>query len=606
MSDPAAPGNRLAAESRPYLRLHRDNPVDWYPWGSEALERARAEDRPIFLSVGYSTCHWCHVMERESFSDPAIGELLGRHFVAIKVDREERPEIDEIYMMATQVLAGQGGWPNSVFLTPELKPYYAGTYFPPEPRHGMPSFTNVVRSLGDAWVNRRADVEQQAAEVAETMRRMLEDRGEPGAEVPSTAAMERTLAGLSARFDEQLGGFSPAPKFPSPSNLFLLQEVAEADSRAAEMLGRTLDEMARGGIYDQLAGGFHRYATDRQWRVPHFEKMLYDNGLLLEVYAREHARTGDSEAARIARGVADFLSAEMTSDEGAFWSAVDADTDGEEGAYYVWTDDELREILGDEEALYFEPLLGFAGPPFFEQRWYVLHYPRPVAEMAAKRRTTPQELLTEIDTARARLLEARDRRPRPPTDEKILTDWNGMAIGGMALAGRSLADEGLVGRAVRAAEWMDANLRSASGTLLHARRPGQEPVSAFLSDYVFLVRGLLALHEVSGEASWLERAVALTEEQDERLAAAEGGYYLAAAAPDLLFRSREIFDGAVPSTNGVAALNLLRLAEITGDPVWRHRAEKLLAAFGPMIEQAPDATRTLALAVQRFHRATSG
>jgi len=601
LTDAEPRSNRLAGESSPYLRLHRHNPVDWYPWGAEALDLARSTDRPIFLSVGYSTCYWCHVMERESFSDAAVAELMNRQFVCIKVDREERPEIDDIYMVATQILAGQGGWPNSVFLTPELRPFYAGTYFPPTDRQGMPAFTKVLRGLAEAWEGRRDDVLQQAAATCETMRKFIEERGQPAADVPDPEIVERALEGLTERYDVVAGGFSPAPKFPSPANLFLLQEVAPARPQAASMLEHTLDEMARGGIHDQLAGGFHRYATDRHWRVPHFEKMLYDNGLLLEVYARECERTGDPDVARVTRRTADFLNREMSAPDGGLWSAIDAETDGFEGAYYVWGERQLRDILGAEEFLYLGPLLGFAGPPFFEGGNYVLHSPRPIADLAAKRHTTPERLLAEIDTVRSTLLEVRNRRPRPLTDEKILTDWNGMAIGGLALAGRAIADRAFVARAVAAADFVLAAHRPPEGPLLHTSRAGLEPIAAFLGDYVFLVRGLLALHEVEGGERWLRIAAELTREQGDRLGAEAGGYYLAAEAPDLLFRGRELFDGALPAANGVAVLNLLTLAERTGDKVWRRLAESSLRAFGALMAQAPEGTRTLALALHRYH-----
>src|SRR5580693_4557073 len=408
MSEREAPANRLPAESSPYLLLHRRNPVDWYPWGTEAIERARREDKPIFLSVGSATCYWCHVMERESFSDPRIAALMNREFVNVKLDREERPDLDEIYMAATQILSGQGGWPNSLFLTPELKPYYAGTYFPPAERYGRPGFGSVLADLAAAWRDRRPEVEEQAEEMAGAMRRFLEERGRPaGAPAPPEAARQ-ALASLARRFDREWGGFGGAPKFPTPSNLFLLHEMALLDSAegapaaasaggegsadgeatsenaAGEMLRATLDQMARGGIYDQLGGGFHRYSTDREWKVPHFEKMLYDNGFLLELYAREHARTGDPEAARVARETAAFLRREMTSPEGALWSAIDAETHGHEGSYYVWSRAEIESVLGAEDAAFLAPLLGFAGPPFFEEDRYVLHLPAPLAAAAER------------------------------------------------------------------------------------------------------------------------------------------------------------------------------------------------------------------------------
>jgi uncharacterized protein YyaL (SSP411 family) len=603
MSEHQGPTNRLAAESSPYLLLHRHNPVDWYPWGAEAIERARREDKPIFLSVGYSTCYWCHVMERESFSDPRIAALMNREFVNVKLDREERPDLDEIYMAATQILSGQGGWPNSLFLTPELKPYYAGTYFPPDERYGRPGFGSVLADLAAAWRERRPEVEEQAAEMARAMGRFLEERSRPAAALAPPEAAGAALASLARRFDREWGGFGGAPKFPTPSNLFLLLEMArEEDGEAGAMLAATLDQMARGGIYDQLGGGFHRYATDREWKVPHFEKMLYDNGLLLELYAREHARTGDRQAARVARETAEFLRREMTAPEGALWSAVDAETHGHEGSFYVWSRAEIEGVLGVEDAAFLAPLLGFAGPPFFEGDRYVLHLPEPLELAAERRRLPPAELRGEVAALGARLLAARARRERPATDDKVLADWNGMAIAGLAVAGSLLAAPELTAAAARAADFLLGEMRPAGGPLLHAWRGGGGKIAAYLADYAYAVRALLALHEATGEPRWLAAAAELTDEQGGRLADPEGGFFVAAASPDLLFRSKDPFDGAVPSANAVAALNLVELARRTGDRRWLEQARTTLQAFAPLLETHPDAVRMMAVANLRYHR----
>jgi uncharacterized protein len=608
-TEPTVTANRLASESSPYLLLHAHNPVDWYPWGAEAFEKARREDKPIFLSVGYSTCYWCHVMERESFSDPGTAALMNREFVNIKLDREERPDVDEIYMAATQILAGQGGWPNSLFLTPDLKPYYAGTYFPPEDRYGRTGFRTVLSDLARAWKERRADVFEQAEELAHAMRHYLEERAQPANSPPHPGAATHAVDSLAHRFDRRFGGFGDAPKFPTPSNLLLLLDLAGGREDAAEMLEATLDAMARGGIYDQLGGGFHRYATDREWKVPHFEKMLYDNGFLLEIYARDHARTGSPEAARIARETAEFLAREMTSPEGAFYSAIDAETRGDEGAFYVWKRQEIEAVLGEEDAAFLAPLLGFAGPPFFEGGRYVLHLPEPLAQVAQMRRLDPEELAAEVKTLENRLFAARARRERPKTDDKVLTDWNGTAITGLAVAGRLLSEPELVRRAARAADFLLSHLRAGDGTLLHAWRAGQAKVPGLLSDYVFLVRGLLALHAAAEGAEkdrWLAAAVALTEEQIDRLGDPAGGFFAAGKSPDLLFRSKEIFDGAMPSANAVAVLNLIELADQTGEERFLTEARRTLTAFASLVERAPDAVRTLALATRRYHRAAGG
>lgn len=598
--------NRLAGESSPYLLLHQHNPVDWYPWGEEALERSRREEKPIFLSVGYSTCYWCHVMERESFSSPETAEVMNREFVSIKLDREERPDLDEIYMTATQILSGQGGWPNSVFLTPELKPFYAGTYFPPDNRYGRPGFRHVLEDLAGAWRDRRQDVQEQAEEMARAMRRYLEDRAQPSLEPPSGAVALRAVESLARRFDREWGGFGGAPKFPTPSNLYLLLELAGERPEAGEMLSATLDQMARGGIYDQLGGGFHRYATDREWKIPHFEKMLYDNGFLLELYAREHARTGDPQAARVVRETAAWVEREMTSPEGAFWSAIDAETHGHEGAFHVWTREELREALGEEDFTFLAPLLGFGGPPFFEESRYVLHLPERLEEVARRRRMSLEDLMREVDAGRGKLFAARARREQPLTDDKVLADWNGMVIAGLAAAGKLLGEPAFVERAARAADFILATMRPAGGPLLHAWRQGQGRIPAYLGDYAFLVRGLLALHEATGVDRWLRSAVELTSEQVRRLRDPNGGFFVGGASPDVLFRSKEVFDGATPSGNAVAVLNLIELARRTGDLGWRGEARLALCAFGNVLETHPDAVRMLAVAVRRYHEIAGG
>jgi len=605
-SDPdAGEPNRLAAESSPYLRLHQHNPVDWYPWGPEALALAKKEDRPIFLSVGYSTCYWCHVMERESFSDRSIAQLMNESFVNIKIDREERPDLDEIYMVATQVLSGQGGWPNSVFLTPDLEPYFAGTYFPPQDAHGRPGFPTVLRSMRDAWSERRADVEEQAKSVAGALRHHLEERSQPAEAVPGAEIAEAVLLDLQRRFDQTWGGFGGAPKFPTPSNLLLLLELAPQHKPALDMLAATLDQMARGGIYDQIGGGFHRYATDREWKVPHFEKMLYDNAWLLEIYARFHAMTGDSDAARVVCETAEFLRRELTGPEGAFWSALDAETDGHEGAFHVWRREELDAALGEEDAAFLAPLYGFDGPPFFEGSHYVLHLPARLANQAERRQTAVEALLADIEPLRQKLMAERNQRPPVATDDKVLTDWNGMTINGLAIAGRELEAPELVERAAKAARFILTTLRSEDGVLLHAWRDGLGKVPALLNDYACMVRGLLALHdatlEASAKAEWLQAAVALTDEQIERLADEEGGgFYVAAESDDVLVRSKEILDGATPGSNSLAIDNLLRLNELTGDERWLRYAEAGLRAFGLVGEQHPGGTPALAIASRRF------
>lgn len=597
--------NRLANSSSPYLLLHQYNPVDWYPWGEEALQKAREEDKPIFLSVGYSSCYWCHVMERESFSDPEIAAAMNRDFISIKVDREERPDLDEIYMAATQMLTGQGGWPNSVFLTPDLEPFFAGTYFPPEDRYGRSGFPSVLQGVSRVWREQRDKVVKTSNEIAERMGLYLQGDATLGAEIPGPEGAARSLTELEARFDSLWGGFGGAPKFPSPSNLFFLLEAGD-QGQARHMLESTLDQMARGGIYDQLGGGFHRYATDREWKVPHFEKMLYDNGLLLEVYARAYEAHPNPEWRRVIEETVGFLRREMLDSEGGFWSAIDAETNGHEGAYYVWTRAEIEAVLGAADAKTLAPVLGFSGGPFFEKTRYVLHFPAPVEELATERTKSREKLLEEIGPWRRKLRAARTERERPLTDDKVLADWNGMTIAGLATAGRVLEDPKMTEMAARAARFvLDSMWIEVEGQreLQHTYRQGRSHIPAFLADYSYLVHGLLALHRATGKTSWLEAAEELTREQQRRLGDSLGAFFVAAESEDVLFRSRDPFDGAVPSANGVALWNLLELAEVTKGSAateYRKRAGDSLRVFADVLERQPSGARSLSLGAVRL------
>jgi uncharacterized protein YyaL (SSP411 family) len=593
--------NRLARESSPYLLLHKDNPVDWYAWGEEAFARARLEDKPIFLSVGYSTCYWCHVMERESFSDPEIARQLNEGFVCIKLDREERPDVDEIYMGATQIITRSGGWPNSLFLTPELKPFFAGTYFPPQDAHGRPGFPRVLSSLRQAWLFRRPELLQQADMVAEAMEQQLAPRGVraslPDAQLAATAESQ-----LASRFDSQWGGFGRAPKFPSPANLFFLLDRAGASEDAGGMLVATLDAMARGGIMDQLAGGFHRYSTDEAWLVPHFEKMLYDNAALARLYAEAAPLAPEAGFERIARFTLDFVLRELTADAGGFLSAIDAETDGHEGAYYTWTAAELDAALPGKDGQLFRAVHGLAGEPTFEADRYVVFLPAPYADQARAAGFSEVELRKRVEPQRRALLEVRNARRRPLVDDKVLTDWNGLMIGAFARAGALLREPRYTAAAERAARFLLAELvDEPTGTLLHAWRDGQARVPALLDDYAFLVEGLLELHAATGERLWLDQAVRLAEEQERRLGDAEGGgCYAAGVDPRLLFRAKPAYDGAVASGNGVAAQNAVELARRTGDPVHRERAKAALEAFAGAMSEAPLGHVTLIRALERL------
>jgi len=581
--------NRLGLESSPYLRLHAENPVDWYPWGEEAFARARAEDRPIFLSVGYSTCYWCHVMERECFSDEEIAHDLNEGFVSIKLDREERPDLDEIYMAATQLMTRSGGWPNSVFLTHDLKPFFAGTYFPPRDAMGRPGFPRVLAALRETWALRRGEILAQAEAVADAMREQLTASGSSGAP-PDPALGDRLAGALGQRFDRSQGGFGRAPKFPSPANLsFLLGRAQTGDDEAREMVVVTLDHMARGGLQDQLVGGFHRYSTDESWLVPHFEKMLYDNAALAPLYAEAAAFAPGLGFERVARATLDFVVAELSSPDGAFLSAIDAETDGHEGAYYTWTRDELERLLAGNEPDLFASAYGLTGPPNFEDDRYVLSLPVPFAAAAAAQGSSEAELEARLAGGRAALRGARKARPRPLVDDKILTDWNGLMIWGMTRTGVKLGDPGYVKAAATAARFVLDHLAGpASPCLLHVYREGVARVPAFLDDYAFLIRGLLALSDATEDRVFAEEAVRLQAEQDERLLdPKEGGYFAAGDDDHLLFRAKPSFDGALASGNGVSASNLLELFRVTHEGRYLERARQTLGAFADGMAVAP-------------------
>jgi len=597
--------NRLSEETSPYLRLHADNPVDWYPWGEEAFERARREEKPIFLSIGYSTCYWCHVMEREVFSDPEIAELMNRWFINIKVDREERPEIDEIYMTTTQVLTGNGGWPNSVFMTPELEPFFAGTYFPPQDRGERAGFVTILTELHRAWLEQRAEVEGRAHNIAETVR--LSMSGDPfqGSTSPTQTATE-VVAALKKQFDTEFGGFGMGPKFPSPSNLALLWAVArEGDALAEEMVVATLSAMGRGAIFDHLEGGFHRYTLDRKWRQPHFEKMLYDNALLAELLATVAVETGDRFLEGLARSTLDFLLEHMRLPNGAFESAIDAETAGVEGAFYLWTKEDLAAVVDAENWDLFSAIFDLDGGPTFDETHYTLYLTESYESHAARIGVTPSELRTRLTPILTWLASTRKLRPPPLVDDKVLCDWNGLAVAALARAGELFETPKYTEAAKRAALFL-IGMQDADGIQLHVWRNGRAKIPAFLDDYAFLVHGLLALYESEGELRWLTEAKRLMTEAEKRLAAPGGGYFITAPDPNLLVRPVSGWDDSVPSGNGVMVLNLIRLAEATGNPAYRLRAVRVLNSFANEMERVPTATATLALGALESIASTTG
>ncbi len=586
-TDGAAPRhtNRLAGETSPYLLQHAHNPVDWYPWGPEALARARAEDRPIFLSIGYAACHWCHVMERESFEDQATAEQLNRGFVPIKVDREERPDLDQVYMSAVQAMTGGGGWPMNVFLTPDGRPFYGGTYFPDTSRHGLPSFRDVLTGVTEAWRARRAELEESAGRLAGTLNRS--SRFPVAATIADAGLADRAVASLESEFDAQHGGWGRAPKFPQPMAIeFLLRRWVETgDARAIAMARRTLDRMADGGIHDQLGGGFHRYATDAIWLVPHFEKMLYDNAQLARVYTHAFQATGDRRYQAVARDTLDYLLREMRLPDGTFAASRDADTDGVEGATFVWTLEELREMIGPSDLELIVAAYGVTPRGNWEGHT-ILSRVRDDREVGRLHGLSPDEVERRLDAARAVLFEARERRPQPPRDDKALAAWNGLAIAALADASRVFrgADgDRYAAAAIEAATALLAALRTADGRLHRSWKDGRASHGGVLEDYALLADGMGALYEATFDERWFVAARDLAEQVLARFADPAGGFFdTAADAEVLVTRPKDLQDNAVPSGNAIAATVLLRLAALTGDGRYRDAAEgalRLVAAF---------------------------
>jgi uncharacterized protein YyaL (SSP411 family) len=599
--------NRLANESSPYLLEHAHNPVDWYPWGPEAFAKARSEDKPIFLSVGYSTCHWCHVMERESFEDERIAAILNRAFVAIKVDREERPDIDRVYMTFVQATTGSGGWPMSVWLTPELRPFFGGTYFPPDGRAGHAGFTTVLERIAEAWREEHDKIVESSIDVVEQLRKHIELP-------PSSAAGRLDQTALASGFqvfrrgyDARHGGFGGAPKFPQPSifNFLLRYHARTASAEARDMVLATLDALAAGGIHDQLGGGFHRYAVDEAWRVPHFEKMLYDQAQLAVSFVEAFQISGNPEYAATARRTLDYVLRDMRDPEGGFYSAEDADsvidpsqpeTKGE-GAYYLWTPAQVREISGEPACDWFAWRYGVeeggnaaeADPHGEFTGKSILYRAHSIEETARRFERPVAEVRAGIAEAERKLLEARAARVRPHLDDKVLAGWNGLMITALARAGAALAEPVYTEAAARAAGFIAARMYDpAGGVLLRRYRKGDAAIPGFLDDYAFLTQGLLDLYEAGFELRWLRLAVALAEKQRELFEdPGYGGFFSAPPNPDLVIRAKEDYDGAEPSGNSIAILNLLRLARMLDRADFRQSAEKALETFANRILSMP-------------------
>jgi uncharacterized protein YyaL (SSP411 family) len=581
--------NRLARETSPYLLQHAHNPVDWYAWGNEALERARREDRPILLSIGYAACHWCHVMERESFENESIAQLMNESFVCIKVDREERPDLDDIYMSATVAMSGSGGWPMTVFLTPDQQPFFAGTYFPPVDRFGRPGFRTVLQKLAELWRHERQAVLGQANELTEHVRKL----SGPGPSGSLRLESQRSaVEQLAQSYDSRYGGFGKAPKFPPAQSLELLLRYVRRtdDARARQMLRGTLDGMKAGGMYDQLGGGFARYSTDERWHVPHFEKMLYDNAQLAKVYTEAYQLTADAEYARIATETLDYVAREMQSPEGGYYSATDADSEGVEGKFFVWEPHEIEELLGAEDAERFCAYYDVT-PQGNWEGLNVLRVQRTHEVVASELGISVEALRESLSRAVPILYEARSKRVPPLLDDKVLVAWNGLMIDAFAVAARVFPERGYQESAARAATFLRERLTRPDGGLYRTYRAGKAHLAAYLEDYAYFAQGLVSLYEVSGEERYLSDAARLAERVLSDFGDPDGGpfYQTAHDHEALIARVRDGHDGAVPNANGIAAHALARLARHLGRPEWEERAALALRGYAQGVERLPRA-----------------
>lgn len=594
--------NRLIHETSPYLLLHAHNPVDWYPWGDEAIELAKKENKLIFLSVGYSTCYWCHVMERKVFSNPEIAEMMNENFVNIKIDREERPDLDEIYMTATQLLIQRGGWPNSVFLTPDLKPFYAGTYFPPTDMPGRPGFPTILDAVHEAWVTREAEVIESSNQISRTIEMAISR----GFTALNARALDRSLTTsaldyLRTAYSHAYGGFGTAPKFPSPANLeFLISEYERnsglqtpptGNAALLKMVTRTLDMMAYGGMYDQIGGGFHRYSVDAKWLIPHFEKMLYDNAQLAKVYLQAYQLTQEPRYRRIAEEIFGFIFREMTAPEGGFYSALDAETDAEEGKYYVWTEGEIRKVLGKKGAESFNDVYGVDKGANFEGK-NVLYVPEG---------SEVEGSVKDLATAREKLLTARTEREYPLLDTKIIVNWNGLMIDALAYGYHVLGEARYLAAASKAAGFILETMRKPDGELWHTYTAGVVKQDAYLDDYAFFVRGLLTLYRATDEERWLDSAKTLTNRMLQQFWDNKNGgfFYTKADAKHLIVRTKKPYDSAIPSGNAVAVKNLLALGAD-----YRHYAEKTLRTFAESMAQSPSSFMYMHFALNDYLTST--
>ncbi|HCL26493.1 MAG TPA: thioredoxin domain-containing protein [Dehalococcoidia bacterium] len=582
--------NRLIDETSPYLLQHAHNPVDWYPWGPEALQRAKDEDKPIMLSIGYSACHWCHVMERESFEDEATAELMNQYFINIKVDREERPDLDAVYMEAVQMLTGSGGWPMTVFLTPDGKPFFGGTYFPPVDRFNMPGFPRLLESVARSYANSRDEITRVTGQLTAQMGRTGQM---PKGDSPLTVdIIHRAYTVLATNFDYQNGGTGTAPKFPQAMNMEVLLRYYQHgyNERALEMVDLSLEKMAMGGIYDQVAGGFARYSTDAYWLVPHFEKMLYDNALLARLYLHGHLATGRGMYRRITEETLDYILREMTGPEGGFYSATDADSEGEEGKFFVWTPSEIKAVLGEEEGEIFGGFFGVTEGGNFEGK-NILNISLKATDYAQRHDIPLERLVDVIQRGKKALWEEREKRVHPLLDDKVLASWNGMMLRSFAEAGAALERQDYLDAAVKNANFLLETMRP-EATLLRTYRAGQAKLPGYLEDYAFVADGLLALYEATFDGRWLDEAISLADRMiglfwDEQV----GGFYDTSAEHDqLVVRPRDVLDNAQPCGGSVATDVLLKLAVITGNEDYRLKAATPLRTLHELMSRAPAGT----------------
>lgn len=580
--------NRLIKEKSPYLLQHANNPVDWYPWGEDAFRKALVEDKPVFLSVGYATCHWCHVMERESFEDEEVAEVLNQHFVSIKVDREERPDVDHIYMTVCQALTGRGGWPLSVIMTPRRMPFFAGSYFPKSSRMGMPGFLDILLQVGKLW----SDDRHRLAQMGEEITRAIQPKEEEAGSIQlGMDTLERGYNQLRSAFDERKGGFGGAPKFPTPHHLtFLLRwHSRKPESDALKMVEKTLTSMRDGGIFDQVGYGFHRYSVDDRWLVPHFEKMLYDQAMLAMAYCEAYQVTGKAIYAQVVRETFEYVLRDMRDPVGGFFSAEDADSEGEEGLFYVWKPDQVRELLGEEQGRKFCSFFDITPTGNFEDGQSILHITKPQSLFAQLHELNPRELEKLLEAGRRRLFAAREKRIHPLKDDKVLTSWNGLMIAALAKGYQALRDPSYLEAASAGATFILGQMTDETGRLFRRYREGEVAISGYADDYAFFIWGLIELYECTFEVDTLKAALGLQQHMLKHFWSErhQGFHYTADDGEQLIVRDREIYDGAIPSSNSVAALNLLRLARITGNVGFEEKADALMKSFSSLVQDYP-------------------